>query len=235
MTNNESCVFGSIDRERVKGLLFDVDGTLSDTDDQMTDSVTRFLKPVSWLFKNRDAHKFARWFVTGVETPVNFLYSLADKLNIDGPLIRLHQKLTQKKKTKPTEHEPFLIIQGVAAMLEELNKKFPLAVVSSRDGRTTQEFLEHFNLQSYFPVVVTSQTCQRTKPSPEPIHYAADKLGLKAEECLMIGDTIMDIHAGKSAGAQTVGVLCGFGIQKELIRAGADLLLSSTSDLIHFL
>jgi len=235
MTINENCVFGSIEVERVRGLLFDVDGTLSDTDDQMTASVTRFLEPVSWLFRNRDAHKFARWFVIGVETPVNFLYSLADRLNIDGPLIRLHQKLTQKKKTRPTEHEPFLIIQGIASMLEEMNNKFPLAVVSSRDGLTTQEFLEHFDLQSYFPVVVTSQTCQRTKPSPEPIHYAAEKLGLKAEDCLMIGDTIMDIRAGKSAGAQTVGVLCGFGTQKELIRAGADLIITSTADLLHFL
>lgn len=235
MTNKENCVFGSIEKKRVRGLLFDVDGTLSDTDDHMIGSVTRFLKPVSWLFKNRDPQKFSRWFVTGVETPVNFMYSLADKLNIDGPLIRLHQKLTQKKRNRPVEHEPFLIIQGIVAMLEELTTQFPLAVVSSRDGQTTREFLEHFDLQSYFPVIVTSQTCQRTKPSPEPIHYAAEKLGLKTEECLMIGDTIMDIRAGKSAGAQTVGVLCGFGTQKELIRAGADLVIASTADLIHFL
>jgi phosphoglycolate phosphatase-like HAD superfamily hydrolase len=51
----------------------------------------------------------------------------------------------------------------------------------------------------------------------------------------MIGDTIVDIRSGKAAGAQTVAVLCGFGSQRELRRAGADLILSSTPDLLEIL
>jgi phosphoglycolate phosphatase len=47
----------------------------------------------------------------------------------------------------------------------------------------------------------------------------------------MIGDTTVDMRAGKSAGAQTVGVLCGFGEEAELRKLGADLILKSTSDL----
>jgi phosphoglycolate phosphatase len=47
----------------------------------------------------------------------------------------------------------------------------------------------------------------------------------------MVGDTTADIIAGKSAGLQTVGVLCGFGERTELARAGADLILPSTADL----
>ena len=84
MNKNETFEFGAIDQERVKGLIFDVDGTLSDTDDQMIDSMTRFLQPASFLFKNKDPHQFARWFVTAIETPVNFIYSLADRLSVDG-------------------------------------------------------------------------------------------------------------------------------------------------------
>ena len=45
----------------------------------------------------------------------------------------------------------------------------------------------------------------------------------------MIGDTTVDMHAGKSAGAQTIGVLCGFGHRKELLRAGADVILETTA------
>jgi N-acetyl-D-muramate 6-phosphate phosphatase len=48
---------------------------------------------------------------------------------------------------------------------------------------------------------------------------------------LMVGDTTVDIHAGRSAGAQTAGVLCGFGEEKELRGAGADHILSTTADL----
>ena len=60
-------------------------------------------------------------------------------------------------------------------------------------------------------------------------------MGVKPEECLMIGDTTVDIRAGKSAGAQTVGVLCGFGEEPELRRFGADLILESTSQLADVL
>jgi phosphoglycolate phosphatase len=56
-------------------------------------------------------------------------------------------------------------------------------------------------------------------------------MGVQPAECLMIGDTTVDIRAGKSAGAQTIGVLCGFGEEPELRQLGADLILRSTSDL----
>ena len=51
----------------------------------------------------------------------------------------------------------------------------------------------------------------------------------------MIGDTVTDILTGKDAGAQTVGVLCGFGEEKELRQAGADVILKNTADLIDLI
>ncbi len=51
------------------------------------------------------------------------------------------------------------------------------------------------------------------------------------EDCLMIGDTTVDIRAGKRAGAQTLGVLCGFGEEKELRKYDADLILDTTAEL----
>ena len=55
------------------------------------------------------------------------------------------------------------------------------------------------------------------------------------ENCLMIGDTTVDIRAGKAAGAQTVGVLCGFGERAELERRETDLILETTSELANVL
>jgi phosphoglycolate phosphatase len=55
------------------------------------------------------------------------------------------------------------------------------------------------------------------------------------EACLMVGDTIVDIQAGKAAGAQTIGLLCGFGEEHELRRRGADMILSTTSELARLL
>jgi N-acetyl-D-muramate 6-phosphate phosphatase len=235
MSVKSGIVSGEIDVSRVRAVLFDVDGTLSDTDDHMVDQVSRFLEPVSWLFKNRDPQSFARWLVLAMETPANFLYGLADKVGLDGPLSRIYDLISRRSRAFKTKHNRFWIIPGIKEMLTALNKTYPMGVVSARDALTTRHFLENFDLLGFFKVIVTSQTCKHTKPYPDPVLYAAEELGVAAKNCLIVGDTIVDVHAGKAAGAQTVAVLCGFGTQRELKRAGADLLLERTPALIEIL
>lgn len=235
MIDHLGIVSGQIDLTQVKGFLFDVDGTLSDTDDHLVERIVRRLHPLAWLWKDRDPRRFARWFVMTAETPANTLYSLADRLHLDAYLAKLYDWYSRKRHEKTSANERFWIVPGVKTMLDELKGRFPLAVVSARDRNTTLHFLEHFGLLSYFEVVVTAQTCQHTKPLPDPVIFAAQALGLEAQQCVMVGDTIVDIYAGKSAGAQTIAVLCGFGSQRELERAGADLVLSSTADLLQLL
>lgn len=232
MKKSQKVVYGSIESKRISGLLFDVDGTLSDTDDRLVERLSRFLLPVSWLFKNRDSKRFARRLLMAMETPGNFLYGLADSLGIDKYLAKIYHRLPQKKHPQKSGQDLFWIIPGVKEMLDTLADHYPMAVVSARDAESTLHFLEHFGLLSYFDAVVTSQTCPHTKPYPDPVIYAAKQLGLTPDTCLMIGDTIVDVHAGKEAGAQTAAVLCGFGTQRELQRAGADIILSSTPDVM---
>ena len=110
-----------------------------------------------------------------------------------------------------------------------------MAVVSARHEKSTLRFLQQFDLVNYFDAIITGLSAPHTKPFPDPIFMAAEKMGVKPHQCLMIGDTTIDIHAGRSAGAQTVGVLCGFGEGKELKDMGADLVLSSTHQLVDVL
>ena len=231
MTGPEVKISGQIDLSRVRGLLFDVDGTLSDTDDRLVDRIARYLDPVSWLFKSRDTHHFARLFVMTIETPANFMYSLADRLHLDKPLGKVYDRLSRKRHEKTPAHERFWIVPGVLEMLDHFYGHLSMGVISARDRRTTLHFLEHFDLMPYFDVIVTAQTCIHTKPFPDPVIYAVEKLGLRPDACVMIGDTIVDVRAGKAAGAQTIAVLCGFGGEDELKRAGADLIVPSTSDI----
>ena len=60
-------------------------------------------------------------------------------------------------------------------------------------------------------------------------------MGVLPEECLMVGDTTVDMLAGKNARTQTVAVLCGFGEKKELEALKPDLLLDTTAQLSSFL
>ena len=124
----------------------------------------------------------------------------------------------------------YQLIPDVAEALITLHRHFPISVVSARDENSTLAFLDQFDLKKLFdPAIATAQTCSYTKPYPDPILWAADRMGVKPAECLMIGDTTVDIRAGIAAGAQTVGVLCGFGRRNELERAGADLIIPSPS------
>ena len=217
----------TLDIHRIKALCFDVDGTLSDTDDQWVARLAGILRPLNWLFPQRDVVPFARWLVMGMESPGNIVYNLLDWLRLDDDVARIYSNMARKRTVKPSKK--FWLVPGIREVLIELSQTYPMAVVSARDADSTYRFLEQFELAELFQVVATSQTCEFTKPYPHPVLWAAEQMGVDPTECVMIGDTTVDIRAGKQAGAQTIGVLCGFGQERELRRVGADLILSSTT------
>jgi len=218
-----------LDVSRIRALCFDVDGTLSDTDDLWAAKLEARLRFLRGLFPRRGLRPLARALIMGAESPANVLYHLFDRLGLDDEVARLTSALSRRSADRAAPH--FWLIPGVDGLLARLAGRYPLAVVSARGEHSTLAFLEQFGLRGHFQTVVTAQTCAFTKPFPHPVRHAAAALGAAPEHCLMIGDTTVDIRAGRAAGAQTVGVLCGFGSERELRRAGADLILTSTADL----
>ncbi len=223
----------SLETSRIRALCFDVDGTLRDTDDSFVNRLASLLHPVRYLFKNQDPHPFARRLLMAAEEPATLLHHLPDRLEIDHYLARASDWLYRIGLGR--QKGPYLLIEGVKEMLGSLSSYYPMAVVSARGQRGTQAFLDYYELTQYFVAVASSQTCRHTKPYPDPILWAADRMGLPPEDCLMIGDTTVDMLAGKAAGAQTVGVLCGFGEEQELRRSGADMILETTPELVQIL
>jgi len=220
----------TLDTQKIKALCFDVDGTLSDTDDQFVAKLAHWLTPVSFIFPDKDPRPFARRFVMFTESPGNFAYSLTDRLGIDGILMALGDRVYRMGLGKGPK--PFLLIPCVKEILIKLQQHYPMSVVSARGARSTGWFLDQFELTPMFHTIVTAQTCKYTKPRPDPILYAADQMGVEPEECLMVGDTTVDILSAMAAGAQSVGVLCGFGENDELVKAGANIILDTTADLV---
>lgn len=214
--------------QKVQALCFDVDGTLSDTDDLYAQKVSKFLP--RFLF--RDPNRTARRFVMWVESPGNALLGLADRLHLDGPMMALINWLSRHRHHSAKE---FLLIPGVDETLKQLHRRYPMSVVSARDEKGTMAFLERFDLAKYFDAIVTGLSAKYTKPYPDPVLLAAKKMGIPPENCVMIGDTTVDMRAGKSAGTQTVGVLCGFGEEPELRKFGADVILEDTTKLLEIL
>ncbi|MBM4423520.1 MAG: HAD family hydrolase [Chloroflexi bacterium] len=215
-----------LDASRIRAILFDMDGTLADTDDAYIARVARLLRPIHFLFPRRDPTYFLRWGLMTTETPLNWLMTVPDQLGLDKPLAAINDLAYRLRGQGSPQH--FLIIEGARSMLELLSARYPLALVTSRSRRGAEAFLDQFDLCPYFRVVVSALTASRIKPHPAPVLCAAERLGVPVAHCVMVGDTTMDIQAGRRAGAQTVGVLCGFGERSELERAGANMILERT-------
>jgi HAD superfamily hydrolase (TIGR01549 family) len=218
----------ALDIQKIKAICFDIDGTLSDTDNQMIAQVQRWLSPMRYFIDQEALPIIARRIVMALESPVNILFEWLDRLHMDKILTWIMDRSTGRGYRKRNQ---FLMVEGVIPMLDSLSKKYPLAIVSARDERSVMQFLKQFKLIKYFKAIITSQTCPHTKPYAEPLLFAAERLGVSPENILIVGDTYVDIKTGNRAGAQTLGVLCGFGTEKELIKEGADKILASTADL----
>jgi len=219
-----------IDLTRVRALCFDVDGTLRDTDDQYVEQLAGWLRPIRFAFPRRDARGFSRRVIMAMESPATYLYTQAERLGFDIAVSRLLQRAHRVGVVRHPAR--MLLVPHVVETVQALSQRYPLSIISARHEEATLGFLRQFNLLPFFKAIATAHTCKYTKPFPDPVIWSARQMGVAPDACLMIGDTTVDMRAAKAAGAQAIGVLCGFGREDELRKAGADLILQNTAELI---
>jgi HAD superfamily hydrolase (TIGR01549 family) len=234
----------SLDLTRIRALCFDVDGTIADTDDHLVAQLAKMLDAVPGV-SGRRGERVARQIVMGMETPVHGAYALLDRLGLDVPVTRLRERIkahrqrqedpAHTRNPEALDEVPHEMMAGVKEMLVKLAEHYPMCTISTGGAPRVERFLEHYGVRELFKAVIGAQTTRRMKPHPEPLLYAAEQMGVEPGACLMIGDTTIDVRTGVAAGAQTVGVLCGFGTERELREAGVGLILRTTSDLLGVL
>ncbi|MCX8023848.1 MAG: HAD hydrolase-like protein, partial [Thermanaerothrix sp.] len=132
----------SLDISRIRAICFDLDGTLSDTDDEWVQELETLLKPYFFFVPRSRLQRLARWLVMSSESPGNWFLALLDHLNLDRPIQQLSQRLRRKQRTQ----QKFRLIPGIPILLHALGHHYPLAIVSARDDVTTQNFLERYQL-----------------------------------------------------------------------------------------
>ena len=234
---------GPLDIPRIQALVFDIDGTLSDTDDHLVAQVGAVLGRVPGL-SGRRAGRLARQIVMAAETPTNALYGLLDETGLDAALrglrglsarLRAQRTRSTSRPEAAVDERPHDMVPDVAEMLRALAPSYPMSTISTGHVPRIEAFLAHYGVRHLFAAVAGAETTPRMKPFADPLLFAARAMGVPPEACLVIGDTTVDMLTARAGGAQAVGVLCGFGTRAELVRTGAALVLNTTSDLLGVL
>lgn len=218
-----------LDPSTVDAVLFDLDGTLMDTDDQMVENLALRLQRLGSprLYRN------ARRLVMIAETPANALMTALDAVGLDTPLLGIWSRLRNLRRDG--EKPSYRMMEDADRMLADLKHRYSLAVVTTRRREAAEAFLAQHSLCDVFDVVVTREDTLRLKPHPAPIRHTAELLGVPVERCVMVGDTVVDVKSARRAGAKAVAVTCGFGERAELERAKPAAVLEHVSALSSIL
>jgi HAD superfamily hydrolase (TIGR01549 family) len=210
----------------VHTIIFDIDGTLAETDDYMIASIIQQFRKVVPFLKPRNLVGIVRFLVMTGETIAGLFYWLLDLLSLDHHFSRISNQLANEK-----ESYRYGMVKASPQVIEELSNNYNLAICTAGGALSAALFLRKYNLEKVFQVVVTAETCNRTKPSPLPLLYISEILSTPVENCLMVGDTIFDLIAAKRAGIRFIGVRSGFDSPFLLKLSGADLIIDSVADL----
>ena len=129
------------------------------------------------------------------------------------------------------------LIPNVSSTLETLSVKTKLALITMRHvpKQAIIEELECFGISKYFTHVVTALDTSKPKPSPEALISCVQALDVEAYDCIIAGDSVNDVRAGKAAGARTAAVLSGLFQCEELIKECPDLILNDVNALPKFI
>ncbi len=126
---------------------------------------------------------------------------------------------------------------GVHDVLAELSDRFPLALVTLRflKKNLIEDQLKRLRLKEFFKAVITTLDVKKPKPDPESFLEGAKRLKVAIADCGIIGDSILDIRAGKAAGAKTIAVLTGIFKEEALKTENPDLIIQRITGILTHL
>jgi len=211
---------------RVKAILLDLDGTVLDSRGAYLAAVkTAFAALGQETFEAASVMEIPKRLEQGLR-----IDDLVSGLDVDR-FLKVYLKAFYEATGVKSRPMP-----SVACALERLSTRAMLAVTTMRyvPKSVVVAELERFGLARFFRFVVTALDTDRPKPSPEGLVKCAMHFGVDARDCLVVGDSIMDVRAGKNAGVLTAGVLSGIFSREELERENPDLILESVSLLPDF-
>lgn len=214
-----------------KAVIFDLDGTLTDTLKSIWKSANLALSDVGLPPFDIDRY---RYFVGDGAAELVKRALIADG---DEELIHFDKmsECYRKHFEKYVNYEvrPY---EGISDLLNALKEKgIQLAVNSNKPQDRTVNVIEENFGKDTFDVLVGQSDERPRKPAPDGVFYIMEQLGLVKDEVIYLGDTCVDMKTGKSAGVFTVGALWGFRDRRELEENHADAVIAHPMELLDYL
>lgn len=210
---------------RFKAVVFDLDGTLLYTLDDLADSLNYVLRQEGLPTHDTDAYRFM--VGNGLETLV--VRAIPEGLRIPAHVRPILQKFAERYRANQlVKTRPYPGIPEALAKLSALGLR--LTVLSNKPHPNTLSVVNHF-FPKTFEVVFGMRFEVPAKPNPAGALEIAGLLGLDPAGCLYLGDSNVDMETAVAAGMYPVGAGWGFRPREELIRAGAREVIESPSEL----
>lgn len=213
-------------RRKSPALLFDLDGTLIDSN---------YEHVTAWRLALRRG---------GVEVPNAFLHrcigmrgdllvKAAYKEIGENPGDRIIAKLDKFHKVYFEKTLPSVRpLPGAALLLKALTRrKIPWAIATGGDKRTVSKMIRPLGVPASAPII-TADDVDQAKPEPDVFLVAARRLGIALSDCIVVGDSVWDLLGARRAKAIGVGLLCGGSGSAELEQAGAYRVYKNPADLL---
>ncbi|ODA39700.1 HAD family hydrolase [Desulfosporosinus sp. BG] len=215
---------------KFRGIIFDLDGTLVDSLEDIADSMNNVLQ--RYGFPAHDLQAYKHFIGNGVKNLVR--EALPESSRKEELINRYYGSMIEEyrrnclNKTRPYER--------IVELLDELASfNLKLAVFSNKDHELTEKIVTALLPKSKFELVIGSRAEIPRKPNPFGALLISKKLGIIPENLVYVGDTDVDMKTANSAGTFAVGALWGFRSKEELIENGAKYLLNYPMELIQML
>lgn len=207
--------------------VFDLDGTLLDSIDDVADSMNHVLRQQGFPTHPRDAY----FYFVGNGARILTERALPEKVRTPETIQHLlsafmaYYALHKADRTRPFE--------GLVPVLETLQARgVKLAVASNKPHEVMDDLMRHYFPTIGFSVVFGHRQGHPIKPDPEIVHDILAATGVDADKVWYVGDTAVDMETARRAGVKPVGVLWGFRPESELVGAGAARLVATPQELL---
>lgn len=214
----------------IKGIVFDLDGTLADSIEDIAESMNQVLKEQGLMTHNIETYK--SYVGNGIRKLV--MRSLPKELRTDDFFDRNFKRMLEIyganciNKTK--------LYSGIEDLLDQLQEKdIKIAVFSNKANDLTQKVVKVLLAKWDIAFAIGAGGDVERKPDPQGALMAADVMGISPSELMFVGDSGVDMETAENAGMYAVGVLWGFRGEEELMANGAKVVINKASDLIKYL